>query len=246
MNRTVLVSGASRGLGAEIARHLAAGGWTVGVNYARDSEGAAAVVGSITAAGGQAVEARFDVTDEVAVAAGIAALRAATGPVLGVVNNAIGAHGFIDLADQTWQDHLDCLAFTVKAPLLLLQAALPDMRAAGWGRVVNVGSEVASTNNARFGHYGSAKAATVGLTRSWASELAPEGITVNVVEPGWIPVERHEGVPAEALAEYAAGNATRTQGVPADVAATIAFLMSDAARFVVGQRIAVNGGRTMP
>ncbi|KAA9373377.1 SDR family oxidoreductase [Microbispora cellulosiformans] len=236
-----LVTGASRGLGAVIAERLAADGWHVAVNYANDTAGASAVADRIAAAGGSAAPARFDVTDERSVREGVAAL----GRVDVVVNNATGPQPMMPVEKQTWDDHLGQLRFFVKAPLLLLQAVLPGMREAGSGRIVNVGSEVSDLGNAEFGHYVSAKAAMHGLTRSWARELGPYGITVNTVEPGWIPVERHADVPPEDYTGYLRDVPLGHMGVPLDIAEAVAFLASPGARFVTGQRLAVNGGRTM-
>ncbi|GAA4214029.1 SDR family oxidoreductase [Microbispora amethystogenes] len=236
-----LVTGASRGLGAVIAERLAADGWHVAVNYANDTAGASAVADRIAAAGGSATPARFDVTDERSVREGVAEL----GRVDVVVNNATGPQPMMPVEKQTWDDHLGQLRFFVKAPLLLLQAVLPGMREAGSGRIVNVGSEVSDLGNAEFGHYVSAKAAMHGLTRSWARELGPYGITVNTVEPGWIPVERHADVPPEDYTGYLRDVPLGHMGVPLDIAEAVAFLASPGARFVTGQRLAVNGGRTM-
>ncbi|GAA0850597.1 SDR family oxidoreductase [Streptosporangium amethystogenes subsp. fukuiense] len=238
----VLVTGASRGLGAAIAVRLAEDGWTVGVNYAHDTAGATAVVERISAAGGRAFLARFDVTDEESVRRGIAEVTEKAGRVEVVVNNATGPQPLVPLAEQTWEHHLDQLRFFVKAPLLILRAVLPAMREAGSGRIVNVGSEVVDLGNVEMGHYVAAKAAMHGLTRSWANELGRYGITVNTVEPGWIPVERHEGMDVE---EYRAGLPLGRMGVPAEVADAIAFLASPGGRFITGQRLAVNGGNTM-
>ncbi|WP_030922972.1 SDR family oxidoreductase [Streptosporangium amethystogenes] len=238
----VLVTGASRGLGAAIAVRLAEDGWTVGVNYAHDTAGATAVAERISAAGGRACVARFDVTDEESVRRGIAELTEKAGPVEVVVNNATGPQPLVPLAEQTWEHHLDQLRFFVKAPLLILRAVLPAMREAGSGRIINVGSEVVDLGNVEMGHYVAAKAAMHGLTRSWANELGRYGITVNTVEPGWIPVERHEGMDVE---EYRAGLPLGRMGVPTEVADAIAFLASPGGRFITGQRLAVNGGNTM-
>jgi 3-oxoacyl-[acyl-carrier protein] reductase len=237
-----LVTGASRGLGAVIAERLAADGWTVVINYAHDAAGAASVAARITDRGHSAHVARFDVTDEEAVRGGVDEIRTRVAPIEVVVNNATGPQPEIRVEKQTWDDHLDQLRFFVKAPLLILQAVLPDLREAASGTIINIGSEVVDLGNPEFGHYVAAKAAMHGLTRSWARELGPLGITVNTVEPGWIPVERHEGID---VGDYQAGVPLGHMGLPADVAGTVAFLASPSARFLTGQRIAVNGGKTM-
>ncbi|WP_214105944.1 SDR family oxidoreductase [Acrocarpospora catenulata] len=238
---TALVTGASRGLGAHIAERLAADGWHVALNYAHDTAGATAVAERIRARGGAVTVHRFDVTDETAVRAALAEI----GPVAVVVNNATGPQPLIEVDQLTWEDHLHHLRFFVKAPLLILQAVLPAMKAAGRGRVINVGSEVTDLGNPDMSHYVAAKAAMHGLTRSWARALGPYGITVNTVEPGWIPVERHAANTEADYAAYLGGVALDHMGTPADIADVIAFLASDGSRYVTGQRLAVNGGKTM-
>ena len=186
-----LVSGGSRGLGAAIAGHLAADGWPVAVNYHRGRAGAEAVVGAIREAGGVADLFEADVTDEQSVAHLFEEVGPALGPVTAVVANATGPQPEVALEDLTWRTYLDQLEFFVKSPTLLVQAALPSMRAAGAGRVILIGSDMADRAAPLASAYAAAKNAQVGLTKVWAKELGADGITVNLVQPGWIPVERH-------------------------------------------------------
>lgn len=244
-DRVVLVTGASRGLGATIARELARVGWSVAVNYAHDDDGARHVVESITRLQGHAIPSRFDVTDEESVSNGIAEIAEKSGPVELIVNNATGPQPVIPVEEQTWNDHLDQLRFFVKAPLLLLQAVLSDWRQRKVGRIINIGSEVVDIGDPRFGHYVAAKSALVGLTRSWARELGADGINVNLVAPGWIPVERHDGVDPKSLEDYRALVPLKKIGTPEDVASMVVFLASRRADFITGQTFAVNGGRTL-
>jgi NAD(P)-dependent dehydrogenase (short-subunit alcohol dehydrogenase family) len=243
--KVALVTGASRGLGAAIARKLAACGARVAVNYFGSPEKAERVVADIRRGGGTAQAFRADVRDEREVAALVGQVREAWGPVDILVINATGPQPFIRVEDLTWRACLDQLEFFVKSPLLLLQAVLGSMKERRSGRVINLGSEVFERGVPEFSNYVSAKGAQLGLTRSWAMELAPWQITVNQVSPGWIPTERHAGDPQEAKDAYARAVPLGHMGVPDDVAEAVAYLASDGAKFVTGQKLSVNGGNTL-
>jgi 3-oxoacyl-[acyl-carrier protein] reductase len=152
---------------------------------------------------------------------------------------------FLSIEEQTWESYLDQLEFFVKSPLLLLKQVLPRMKHRGFGRIINIGSEVFELGNPRFANYVAAKGAQLGLTRSWARELAPTGITVNLVAPGWIPTERHADATQDELDSYARNVPMMRMGCPEDIARMVAFLSSDAAGFITGQKFTVNGGNTL-
>ncbi|MEW9554232.1 SDR family NAD(P)-dependent oxidoreductase [Nonomuraea sp. NPDC050783] len=241
MDSVALVTGASRGLGAVIARRLAADGFAVAVNFHRDADGAARVVAAIRAEGGTARAFPADVTDEGAVAELAERVAEGLGPAGVLVANATGPQPSVPFAELTWEDHLDQLRFFVKSPTLLVQALLPGMKERGGGRVIQIGSDIVDRRLPGMSAYIGAKAAQHALTEVWARELGPYGITVNVVAPGWIPVERHAGLdPAGYLAEVPLGR----MGTPEDIAAAVAFLASPGGAFVTGQRVTVNGGHT--
>jgi 3-oxoacyl-[acyl-carrier protein] reductase len=237
-----VVTGASRGLGAAIAVRLAADGWRVAVNYRRGREAAESVVNRIRGTGGVAEAFAADVVAEDGVAHLFAEVTRTLGPVTAVIANATGAQPEVSVDDLTWRTHLDQLEFFVKSPTLLVQAALPSMRQAGEGRIVLIGSDLADRAAPLASAYVSAKNAQVGLTKVWAKELGPDGITVNLVQPGWIPVERHAGIDSDS---YVAEVPLRRMGTPEDVAAMVAHLASPAAGFITGQRISVNGGHVI-
>jgi 3-oxoacyl-[acyl-carrier protein] reductase len=236
------VSGASRGLGAAIAHRLAADGWPVAVNYHHSRVAAESVVDKIREAGGVAEAFGANVVDERGVEDLFREVGRVLGPVTAVIANATGPQPEVALEELTWRTHLDQLEFFVKSPTLLVQAALPDMRAAGGGRVILIGSDLAERAAPRASAYVAAKNAQVGLTKVWAKELGADNITVNLVQPGWIPVERHAGIDTKA---YAAEVPLRRIGTPDDVAAMVAHLASDAGGFITGQRLTVNGGHVM-
>src|SRR5205823_8411125 len=243
--RVALVTGASRGLGEAIARSLAARGAKVAVNYFGSPQKAETVVAAIRQAGGTARAFKADVRDEGQIKTMIDGVRQAFGPVDILVINATGPQPFIRIEDLTWRACLDQLEFFVKSPLLLLQAVLGSMKERRYGRIINIGSEVFERGLPEFSSYVSAKGAQLGLTRSWALELAATGITVNQISPGWIPTERHADDPQEMKDAYAAAVPMRHMGVPEDVGEAVAFLASDGAKFITGQKLAVNGGNTL-
>lgn len=223
---------------------LAAQDWAVAVNYAHDDHGAARTVDAIREDGGAALASCFDVTDASAVAVGIEHIVRELGPVDLIVNNATGPQGAVPIADQTWELYERHLEYFVKAPLLLLQAVLPDWTRRKSGRVINIGSEVTKVGSPFDAHYVAAKSAMVGLTRSWASELGPQGITVNLVSPGWTPVERHQGTSKGEYDAHILKVPLGRMGLPKDVAGAVVFLASHAGDYLTGQELVVNGGRT--
>ena len=215
------------------------------VNYFGNPQRAAQVVEKIRQTGAMAEAFRADVRDKAQVDALVEQVRKEFGPIDILVINATGPQPFIKLEDLTWRDCLDMLEFFVKSPLLLAQAVVGSMKERRRGRIIHIGSEVFERGVPEFSNYVSAKGAQLGLTRSWAMELAPWGITVNLVAPGWIPTERHAGDPQEMKDAYAAAVPMRHMGKPEDVAEAVAYLASDGAGFVTGQKISVNGGNTL-
>lgn len=143
---------------------------------------------------------------------------------------------------MAWADHLDQLDFFVKSPVVLGRVVLPAMRARRHGRIVHIDSEIADRPPPGRSAYATAKNAQIGLTRSWARELAPLGITVNTVAPGFIPVERHANVPDATRKPYLASVPAGRMGTREDIAHAVSFFASDAAGFITG-RLVVAGGR---
>jgi 3-oxoacyl-[acyl-carrier protein] reductase len=243
--RVALVTGSSRGLGAVIARRLARDGFAVAVNGRTSDEHVDAVAAAIRDEGGTAEGFGADVTDERQVAGLVAAVTDRLGPVDVLVLNATGPQPDGAVTDVAWADHLAQLDFFVKSPVLLGRVILPGMQARRYGRIVQVDSEVADRPPPGRSAYATAKSAQIGLTRSWARELAPFGITVNTVAPGFIPVERHADVPDDAKKAYLASVPAGRMGTPGDIAHAVSFLASEGAGFVTGQRILVDGGRSL-
>jgi 3-oxoacyl-[acyl-carrier protein] reductase len=238
-----LVSGSSRGLGRHIAVRLAQDGLSVAVNGLHDDGQAAEVAAEIRSQGGVADSFSGDATDEDQVGELVAAVRRDLGPVDVLVLNATGPQPEAPLEEVAWEDHLAQLDYFVKSPLLLGRAVVPGMRERQWGRIVEIDSEVVDLPPPGRSAYVTAKSAQVGLTRSWARELAPFGITVNAVAPGFIPVERHADLAPEVRRAYVASVPSGRMGTPEEVAHAVSFFASEEAAFITGQRLVVDGGR---
>lgn len=243
--RTALVTGSTRGLGKQIALELARRGARVAMNYFGNQEVADAAFADLQAIGGEHCLVRADVTDEAGVTDLMEQIAAAIGPVDVLVPNATCDQPLKPIEQYDWAFGQRMVDFFIKSPFLLTKACLPPMKAQRWGRIVHITSEVFDGAWPDFCPYVAAKGGQIGLAKSNAAELAPHGITVNMVAPGWIPVERHDDAPEEAKAEYLALNPMGRFGKPADVAAAVAYLASDEARYVTGVSISVNGGRTI-
>ncbi len=247
--RVALITGGSGWIGSGIARHLAAAGAKVAVNYCHSADKARQIVRQIEQDGGMAREVCADIMDAQAIRDMVSQIREIYGPVEILVNNALNSTvPWASIEEQTWQLYLDHLEFCVKAPLWLAQAVVPEMKARRFGRIINVGTEAFELADANNGQYVAAKGAMLGLTRSWANELGPFGITVNSVAPGWIAAEGHGfagGQPSPVLSEYLHHVPASRVGTPDDIGAAVAFLSSSEAGFITGQKIAVNGGRTL-
>ncbi len=241
--RVALVTGSSRGLGRAIAQRLARDGLAVAVNGLHGDGHALEVVDTIRSEGGAAVAFAADVTDKLQVGDLVAAVSDRLGPIEVLVLNATGPQPEAPLAKVAWEDHLAQLDFFVKSPVLLGRAVLPAMQVRGFGRIIQIDSEVAERAPPGRSAYATAKSAQIGLTRAWARELAHLGITVNTVAPGFIPVERHADVPGETRAAYVATVPTGRMGTPEDVAHAVSFFASEAASFITGQRLVIDGGR---
>jgi 3-oxoacyl-[acyl-carrier protein] reductase len=234
-----LVTGGSGGIGAAVCRELAARGAAVAVHYNRGRPAAEAVAAEI---GGAALAA--DLVSPGAADELVAAVEERLGPVAILVNNA----GLMtDARVEELTDELieETLAVHLTAAFRLCRAVVPGMRAAGFGRIVNVSSQAALMGSAAHAHYAAAKAGLHGLTFSLAKELGPDGITVNLVVPGRIRTplldERSEGRMDEWLAQTPLGRL----GTPEEVAGAVAFLASDEASYVTGAALNVSGGLLM-
>jgi 2-hydroxycyclohexanecarboxyl-CoA dehydrogenase len=248
MGRVAVVTGAASGMGLAIARHLAARGDRVGL---LDLQGEAALRAAkdLREGGATAIAAEVDVTDRGAVDAALDKVRAELGAI-GIMVTSAGLDAFEPFADITPESWERVLAVNLTGTFHCLQAAAPDMIAARWGRMVTISSSSAQSGAARMAHYVASKAGVIGLTKALALELAPHGITVNVIPPGMIDTPMLRRAEADGDVGKLEKMVPRVipvgrAGTPEDIAATCGFLCSEAAGFITGQVVGVNGGMVL-
>lgn len=245
--RVAVVTGAAAGIGAACARRLARDGAAIAV-LDLDAERCADTVKTIRDGGGTAIAVGADVSNRASVRAALAQVREQLGAISILVNNA-GVTDFTpfeELTDERW-DFI--YAVNVRGLFVMTQECLPDMKAAGWGRIVNISSSSAQTGAVNMIPYSSSKGAVVTMTRSMAQEFGPWGITVNNIPPGSVMGtimseanrERFQ-IPTEVLTQSIP---VRRMGEPDDIANACAWLCDDRSGYVTGQTIGVNGGRVV-
>ena len=241
--RVVLVTGAAQGIGRAYARAFLDGGYTVvladvdpGVRMAAEEE---------SARGGRALGIEMDVADDASIRAALQYVTADLGPPLVLVNNAalFASLGFMSYEEIEPVDWDAVMAVNVRGPFLCAKHCIPGMESAGWGRVINVSSTAALAGGYRRLHYATSKGAVIALTRALAREVGAFGITVNAIAPGSTEspsvVERY---PPEMFERARAMRAIPRSELPEDLVGTALFLASDAASFLTGQTLVVDGG----
>jgi 3-oxoacyl-[acyl-carrier protein] reductase len=240
-----LVTGSTRGLGKQIALSLAHAGARVAMNYANDRDVAEAAFAELKGQSPNCYLVQGDVTDAASVERMCREVAQKLGAIDILVVNATCSQPELPFEEYDWDFFQTMLDFFVKSPVLLMKSCLPHMKEQRWGRIIHVTSEVLALASAPFSAYVAAKGGQTGLALSTARELAGSGITVNMVAPGWIPVERHAHCSPESLDNYRAGVPAGRLGTPGDVAPAVVYLASEEAAFVTGQTLSVNGGNTV-
>ncbi len=244
--RVALVTGASRGMGAQIAKTLAKKGFAVVVNYLRSADRALNVVSEIERDGGVAVAIQADVRDAESVAALVAQVVQTLGPPRVLVNAAVGELISRPITDLRWADFSAHLDYQVKAVLQLCQAVHPHMKAAGGGAIVNILSQVtAGVPATGMADYVSAKNALMGLSKAMAAEWAGDMIRVNMVSPGLMRTELTEHQQERVFKMEAARTPLKRIATPDDAANAVAYLAGDEASFLTGVNLFVTGGQVM-
>jgi len=243
--KVALITGSSKGLGKAMAFALASAGAKVAINYAHGKETAEKTYAEFKAEGFTGGLYRANVIDPGEVKSLCAQIAADLGPIDIVIPNATPAQPLKPIEQYDWEFYQSMYDFFVKSPYLLTREVLPHMKKQRWGRIINITSEVFNRAVAPFSAYVAAKGGQIGWSRSMANELAPWNITVNMIAPGWIPVERHANDPEHEKEAYRRLIPMGRWGIPQDLAGTVVYLASEASNFVTGQDIHVNGGMTV-
>jgi NAD(P)-dependent dehydrogenase (short-subunit alcohol dehydrogenase family) len=241
--RVAVVTGAASGIGLGVARRFAADGHKVAL-LDRDGEAAEHAAAELRKQGAAAVAQEVDVADWSAVKTAYERVRTDLGPV-GILVTSAGIESFdpvLDITPEIW-DRI--LAVNLTGTFTCIQSALPDMIAAGWGRIVTISSSSALSGSPRMAHYAASKAGVIGLTKTLAREMAKSGVTVNCIPPSLVDTPMARAAEARGLVNVDAMAAVVPMGragTPEDIAAACSFLCSDEASYITGQLIGVNGG----
>lgn len=239
--RVAVVTGGSRGIGRGIAQLLAERGAAVAIAYREQETPAQAFVEAVHSRGGAAWAGQCDVADERAVKAFFAAVEGEFGKVDILVNNAGVTRGthFMLMDTARWSEVLNV---NLHGAFHCARAAVRGMLLRGWGRIINMSSPSARMPLPGQSGYAASKAGLEGFTRALSRDLAPKGVLVNAVSPGLIATDMLEQMPQDARAAYLKAVPVGRPGSPRDVGSLVAFLASDAAAYITGQVIAVDGG----
>lgn len=238
---TVLITGASRGIGAACAEAFAKAGYDVAVNYCRSEDKALALVNRLKALGTRAFAVRADVSDSAQVRAMFGTVKAELGAPEVLVNNAgISMFGLLtDLSDDDWNR---MIASDLSSVFYCCRAALPDMIRARKGSIINIASMWGEVGASCEAAYSAAKAGVIGLTKALAKEVGPSGVRVNAVSPGVVMTDMMSGFTDDDIEALKAETPLEALGTPGDIAEAVLFLASDKARFITGHVMSVNGG----
>lgn len=242
-SKVAVVTGGGSGIGRAICLQLAKDGAAIAV-WDLNAESAEETVSLITEAGGRAIACAGDASAKADIAHAAETTRQAFGPISILVNNA-GISSFVPFMNISEELIDRILAINIKGPMLCCQEIIPDMLELGWGRIINISSSSAQTGAPTMCHYSASKGGVIAFTKSLGLELAPKGITVNNIPPGFVDTPMLRQSPVDINKQIEASPMKRA-GTPEDIATACSFLASEQAGYITGQTLGVNGGRVMP